>query len=236
MKIFKFIKDIIAPKKCYSCFKEWHFLCRECYNKLNNFDEICYICKNYSENYKIHENCKKSVYFDNILILTHYKNKVIKKLIKDSKFHYKKDILEDFSIYLWELLTKHINSEYWVIKIEDFIIIPTPMYFLKKFTRWYNQSEVLAKYISNKIEINYQDKIIKKTKNTTQQSFLSKEKRQKNLENIFKINNKYLDKINNKIVIVVDDVISTWTTINEISKILKYSWAQKVIWICIASD
>lgn len=236
MKIFKIIKDIIAPKKCYSCNKEWHFLCNECYNKLHNFDEICYVCKSYSENYKIHENCKKWVYFDNILVLTHYKNKVIKKLITDSKFHHKKDILEDFSEYLWELLTEHINNEYWIMNIEDFIIIPTPMYFLKKFTRWYNQSEILARYISKITWINYQKNIIKKSKNTKQQSTLSKEERLKNLENAFKIKNKYLDKIDNKIIIIVDDVISTWTTLNQISKILKNNWAQKVIWLCIASD
>jgi ComF family protein len=236
MKIFKFIKDIIAPKKCYSCFKEWLFLCEECYNKLYNFDEICYICKSHSENYIIHEKCKKSIYFDNILVLSHYKNNVIKKLVKDSKFHHKKDILEDFSIYLWELLTKYISNEYWIINIEDFVIIPTPMYFLKKFTRWYNQAEILAQNISKNTGINYYKNIIKKSKNTKQQSSLTKEKRLKNLETVFKINNKYLYRVNKKIIIIVDDVISTWTTINEISKILKNNWAQKIIWLCIASD
>jgi predicted amidophosphoribosyltransferase len=34
---------------------------------------------------------------------------------------------------------------------------------------------------------------------------------------------------------LVDDVISTWTTVNEISKILKQNWAKKVITLTIAS-
>ena len=52
--MFKFIKDIIAPKKCYSCKEEWHFLCEECFWKIEKhyfFDQICYKCKKYSKNF-----------------------------------------------------------------------------------------------------------------------------------------------------------------------------------------
>jgi predicted amidophosphoribosyltransferase len=63
---------------------------------MSNFEPICYICKGRSENFKIHNNCKKDVYYDKIIILSHYKNKVISKLIKDLKFYNKKDIAEDF--------------------------------------------------------------------------------------------------------------------------------------------
>jgi len=35
-----------------------------------------------------------------MIILTHYQNKIIKKLIKDAKFYQKKDILKDFGVYL----------------------------------------------------------------------------------------------------------------------------------------
>ena len=37
-------------------------------------------------------------------------------------------------------------------------------------------------------------------------------------------------------VIIVDDVISTGATINEISKVLKENWASKIIWLIVASD
>jgi predicted amidophosphoribosyltransferase len=41
------------------------------------------------------------------------------------------------------------------------------------------------------------------------------------LNNSFKIANKKIDNIDKKIFIIVDDVISTGSTINELSKILK---------------
>ncbi len=230
--MFKFLKDLIAPKKCYSCNEEWHFLCENCLSKMSNFEPICYICKWRSDKFEIHNNCKKNVYYDNIIILSHYKNKIISKLIKDLKFYSKKDIAEDFWYYLSELFFE--NEIYK--NTDNYIIIYPSMWFFKKLKRWYNHSEILAKYISKKTNIKLWKKYIKKIKTTRQQSKLSKEERVLNLVNTFKIANNKVDKIDKKIFIIVDDVISTGSTINELSKILKQNWAKKIIWLIIASD
>jgi len=232
------LKDLIAPKKCYSCKKEWHFLCEECFFKIEKhyfFDEICYICKKHSKNFLVHEKCKKEIYYDKTIILTHYKIKIIKKLIKDAKFYYKKEILDEFSEFLIEKMIKYMKEELKTFKKQDFIIIPTPMTFLKKLIRWYNQTEILAKNIAKNFDFKYEKNLILKTRHTRQQSLLSRQKRLQNLKKSFKINKKIVDIVDKKIVILVDDVISTWTTVNEISKILKKFWAQKVIVITIAS-
>jgi predicted amidophosphoribosyltransferase len=34
---------------------------------------------------------------------------------------------------------------------------------------------------------------------------------------------------------LIDDVATSWTTFNEIAKVLKQNWAKKVIWVCVAS-
>lgn len=232
MKIFKLIKDILAPKKCYSCKKEWHFLCEDCVKKLNNFESICYVCKEKSVNFNIHENCKDKVYFDKVIIFSHYKEKIIEKMIKDFKYYWKKDIWEDFSFYLANLIKNTIPN----INNNDFIIIPTPMHFFKKLKRWYNQSEILWKLLAKQLWINFENKLIKKIKPTKQQSILSKEQRKNNLKNVFKINQKIFQKYQTKTIIIIDDVISTWTTLNEISSILKQNWTKYIIWIWIASD
>lgn len=233
-KILKFIKDIIAPKKCYSCKKEWHFLCQQCLSNLSNFSSFCYVCKNYSDNYEVHDDCKKWVYYDRLIVLSHYKNNEISRLIKDAKYYNKKDIFEDFWKHLSDLLIKNI-WDLWLRK-SDFIFVPVPMYIFRKFYRWYNQSEILASYISEFSKIKQENKLIKRVKNTRQQSKLSKKDRWQNLENAFKIDKKLLDKLDKKTFILVDDVVSTWTTINEISKLLKQNWVEKVIWLVIASD
>ena len=232
MKFIDFIKNVIAPKKCYSCQKLWHFLCPDCFLKLNNHKAYCYLCKRESYTYKIHESCKNDNFFiDKVMVLTHYKNNLIKKLIKDAKYHNRKDILDDFSFYLSELLLKNCDDN-----LEDYIIVSRPMFCLKKLFRWYNQADILAKFISTKIKIVYYNDLVLKIKYTKSQSRLSRQDRLKNLWNSFKINKKYLNIINWKKLIIVDDVISTWTTLNEISKILNNNKISKNIALTIASD
>lgn len=232
MKIFKFLKDLIAPKKCYSCNKEWHFLCEQCLSKIKKFESICYCCKGKIDNFDVHKNCLQDVHYNKIIILAHYKNKVISKLIKHLKFYWKKDIWEDFWYYLSELFFE--NEIYK--NTDDYIIIFPPMWFIKKIKKWYNHSEIIAKYISKRTGIKMEKNLIIKSKQTRQQSTLNRNERLKNLENSFKIGKNKVDKIDKKTFIIVDDVISTGTTINEISKILKEKWAKKVIWLIVASD
>lgn len=230
--MFKFLKDLIAPKKCYSCNKQWHFLCEECLSKMSNFEPICYCCKGKSDYFDIHKNCKKDVYYDKIIVLSHYKNKTISKLIKDLKFYGKKDIAEDFWNYLSELFFE--NEIYK--NTDNYILIFPPMSFIKKLKRWYNHSEIISKVISKNTNIKIEKWYIKKVKTTRQQSTLKRQDRVINLNNSFKIANKKIDNIDKKIFIIVDDVISTGSTINELSKILKEKWVKKVIWLIVASD
>ncbi len=232
MKLIKLLKDIISPKKCYFCKKEWHFLCPECFWKIKKYKSHCYVCKTYSDNFSIHKFCEKDAFFDKMIILTHYQHFVIKKLIKDSKYYHRKDILEDFWKYLWKLLLENENFENKI----DYLIIPVPMYFFRKFSRWYNHSEILAKNIGKYTWIKVNTKLIKRVKNTGQQSKLSKKDRLTNLKNSFEINKKILDKLDKKIkIILIDDIISTWATINEISELLRKAWIRKIIGLCIAS-
>jgi predicted amidophosphoribosyltransferase len=101
--------------------------------------------------------------------------------------------------------------------------------------RWYNSSEVLCKYFSDISKVKYEKNIIKKIKNTEQQSKLSREKRLLNLKRAFQINKRKIKDIKDKNVIIIDDVISTWTTLNEASKILKENGAKFITWLIIAS-
>jgi len=230
--MFKFLKDILAPKKCYSCNKEWHFLCEECLSIMSNFDPVCYLCKGKTDNFEVHKNCLKDVFYDKVIILSHYKNKQISKLIKDFKFYWKKDIAEDFWNYLSDIF---FDNEIYK-NTDDYILIFPPMWFFKKLKKWYNHSEILAKIISKKIWIKLENKLVKKIKSTRQQSKLSKLDRQVNLLNSFSVAKNQIDNIDKKTFIIVDDVISTGSTLNEISKILKENWAKKIIWLIVASD
>ncbi|USN59487.1 MAG: hypothetical protein H6767_06395 [Candidatus Peribacteria bacterium] len=57
-----------------------------------------------------------------------------------------------------------------------------------------------------------------------------------NLQDTFKIKENKGDKLDNTTCILVDDVVSTGSTFEEISKLLKQSGARKVLCVAIASD
>lgn len=235
MNIFKLLKDIISPKKCYSCKQEWHFLCLKCLQECQNFESQCYICKNPSKDFEIHSDCSEGVYYKKVILLTHYKNPVIKKLITDAKFYKKKDIFEDFGKYLTKLLIKYQKD----VKKDNTIIIPIPIHFLRKWKRWYNQWELICKEIHNRTGLEYIFHLLLKKKSTRQQSKVWKKDRQSNLENSFVFNKKYIDKLDkmkHKNIILVDDVISTWSTLNEVSKVLYKEGFTNITCLVIASD
>jgi ComF family protein len=136
---------------------------------------------------------------------------------------------------LIDKIIKYMKDELKKYKKEDFLIISPPMSFFRKLNRWYNHSEILWKNIANYFWFSYETKLILKAKHTRQQSKLNRQDRLLNLKKAFKIDENKVDIIDNKIIILIDDVISTWTTINEISKILRDYKPRKIIVVTIAS-
>jgi predicted amidophosphoribosyltransferase len=57
-----------------------------------------------------------------------------------------------------------------------------------------------------------------------------------NIEDGFAINKNYMDTIDKKDIIIVDDIVSTASTINEVSRMYKMLGAKRVIALCVASD
>ena len=112
------------------------------------------------------------------------------------------------------------------------IIIPVPMYKNKKSARGYNQAELLAQELQDITP--YKKGILLKIKDTKKQSTLNKQEREQNLIGAYKIQNGEI--IQNKNIILLDDIYTTGSTANECSKILKQAGANKICVLTIAKD
>jgi ComF family protein len=126
-------------------------------------------------------------------------------------------------------------------KVFDFlkrydIIIPVPISYQRYKQRGYNQSLLLAKEISKNVGLKLMPNVLKKSKNTVAQSTLNREERIANIENVYSINKKQLDKIENKKVLILDDIYTTGSTVNECSKMLKNANTKDIGVITIAKD
>ena len=106
----------------------------------------------------------------------------------------------------------------------DFIVyIPSSKKAIRD--RGFNQCEYLAEEISKNLSISVCKDIIK-NKNIKEQKLLSKEERYKNIKGAFSL--KTDKNIKNKKLLLLDDVMTTGSTINTISRLLKENGAEKI--------
>lgn len=101
----------------------------------------------------------------------------------------------------------------------DFLI-PVPLHKAKLRERGYNQSELICKGISEVTKIPTETTILKRTKHTQSQTHLSLEERKQNVSGAFMVEQKHKHLLSGATVILVDDVITTGSTINECAKVL----------------
>jgi len=106
-------------------------------------------------------------------------------------------------------------------------LIPVPISTLKRLKKGYNQTEMLAVFLSNSLNIKIENQLVTKTRDTTAQAQLNAKERKKNLNAAFSVvNNNY------KHLAIVDDVMTTGATAAEIAKVLKAAGVEQVdLWV-----
>ena len=218
-----FLLDLFFPKNCFGCQMEETHLCEDCISTLDIL--------NFHQKFKT-EN------LDDLYFALSYKNKslkyehrLIKKLIKRFKYS---PFVKDLSQPLSSLIITHFklceNPISFIQEKGDFIIIPVPLSQKRLKWRGFNQAEEIAKNLSIYLNIPIFNNILIKNKETSFQSEISKEKRKRNLLNTFDCS----EGISDKRILLVDDIYTTGSTMEECSKILKKAGAKEVIGITIA--
>lgn len=127
----------------------------------------------------------------------------------------------ELSDILGELLAEAISKQNY----QNIIVVPVPLARKKEAQRGFNQSELLARYVSKKLGFRGGLALLKK-KDTKPQMKLLRKDRLINLRGAFTIADKSL--IFGKKVLLIDDVMTTNATLNECAKVLKESGAREV--------
>jgi predicted amidophosphoribosyltransferase len=82
--------------------------------------------------------------------------------------------------------------------------------------------------------VSYEPRILQKSKQTPQQEGLTRERRQINVIGSFGINRNYAQLLQNKKIVLIDDVFTTGATVNECSRVLKKHGAATVTVVTLA--
>lgn len=154
-------------------------------------------------------------------------NKIIKKIIGDFKYRDATYVAKKLARFLFNQARQEIN--------ESEIILAVPLHKKRLRHRKFNQSLMLCRAMLPHVSKTklYPDFLLR-IKNTTTQVGLRKKQREQNLRQAFAINPKYLEIVKDKKILLIDDVMTTGTTLENCAKVLKKSGAAKITVLTIA--
>lgn len=104
------------------------------------------------------------------------------------------------------------------------MIVPVPLHPARLYERGFNQAEILARVLSENIGIPVETKVVKRVRRTKQQAKLNRNKRLKNLQNAFVVKGD----VRGKNILLIDDVITTGSTICACAEALKAAGAAEI--------
>jgi ComF family protein len=109
------------------------------------------------------------------------------------------------------------------------VLIPVPLHKLRMLKRGFNQSYELAAYVSTVLDIPLLTTALRRRRNTKAQSGLDRKQRQKNVRGAFYWHGPEKPGLH---VALIDDVMTTGTTVTECARVLKNAGAKRVdVWV-----
>ncbi len=231
--ISEFALDLIFPKECLSCGQEGFYLCAKCFKqiKLNN-KNYCALCKRKTFLSQICQTCQKNTNLRAVWITADYNNEILQNLIHNLKYKY----VEEISQILADLIIKYLglNKIFLSLKIDkdNSIITAVPLHKKRYLMRGFNQSELLARKVSNYYKIPAVA-LLKRKINTASQINLKRKERQANVKKAF-IYKPSKNFVKNKKIIIIDDVITSGSTLNECAKVLSEAGFKEIYGLVIA--
>lgn len=218
------VLDILFPKFCVGCGKWGNYLCPKCSTSLSSLlctSQICSVCEKNAMDGYTHPKCRNRYALDRLLSLYYYQG-VIRKMIKQIKYHFVSDLVN----------TVVSEESREVLQItEPMTLVPIPLHPSRLRYRGFNQAELLSTSLSRITSLPVRTDLLQRHRSTLPQvSMMDKEKRLANMKGAFTVvSSRVPDKI-----IFVDDVWTTGATLREAGKTLKKAGAKTVLGITVA--
>jgi len=233
--------NFVFPLSCAVCGKsirnsKGYSICEDCFDSVKIIEvPICVRCGkplNKTQYFLEHKdilciNCKKQLlYFKHARSVGLY-DVVLRKCIHLYKYQKEKKLAKP----LGKLMIKYLLNNRTIYQKID-LIVPVPLYGDDLVVRGFNQSLLLALEIGEYFSIPVAKNLLVKKKATKFQVNLSKVERERNLHNAFAVTDP--KKVMAKNILLIDDVYTTGSTVNECSKEIKMAQAEKICVLTLA--
>ena len=250
-----YILDIIFPRHCLGCDillgnECQSYVCRLCLKAIsftNGF--ACAFCKSPVRAGKTCVYCAKNHHLDRLLVATSYENPLVEKILKAVKYRFVRSLADDVADLMIKYLEKRAG---WLAGTIE--IIPVPLHRRRLNWRGFNQAEIIAEKIGWFFGWPSVTGAQTRTRNRGPQADMpDKLSRIENAKNLFQIYNNRPDFIHQevmtvksrildpyrdrdksidftgKIILLIDDISTTGSTLNDCARALKGAGAKEVI-------
>jgi ComF family protein len=222
-RFHRLASQLLNPALCLGCehaLEPGHYFCVNCITELKRLENPCILCG--LENQTSGNLCAACL----------YDPPRWQKLVAPLKYQgLARDLLIQFkfseSLHLATSLLNAVIDPFIVDKPFPEVLLPVPLHRNRLLDRGYNQAFEIARIMSNWLDIPVDTSALRRIRDTDSQSGLSAYKREKNILKAFS----YQPSKSYSHVAVVDDIITTGSTANEITKTLHRGGVEYVqIW------
>ena len=214
--------DFVFPPLCLVCHNRldpsMRFVCDSCWTAfIPQLEPIIA-----SERMTILQNSEK--YFSQSFALYEF-TPAIQDLIHAMKYKEMPGLASRFGRELGDVMVGYYQPD-------DFdAIVPVPLHSLRLRERGYNQALLIAREIGKVMKKPVFEKGMKRCRYTNQQAKLNQEERRRNVSGAFKVRKK--NAVEGKKIVLVDDVLTTGSTMNECARVLKEAGAKEIAIVTI---
>ncbi len=240
MNLINKLIDIIYPPRCPVCDaflldeyeeKETGCICHSCLSDLREITSpLCPICCtpfSFSpEGDHLCEDClrKRPIYE------AAYAPYLYEGGLMDAIHRFKYGQRRVLASVLGPLLAESVDT--WFGQWENLLTMPVPLHPRRLRERGFNQSLLLARHVAEQLDTELDFLSLKRIRYTSPQTALKKEARRKNVRGAFEVADPGV--VEERVVLLVDDVATTGNTLNECARVLKKAGCEKVFGLVLA--
>jgi len=151
---------------------------------------------------------------------------LVRRLIHAFKYHHREYLRRPLADWLIESLA---DSRLTATPIDG--LVPVPLHPRRQRERGYNQALLITELVADDLHFPLLDVLQRRRYTTTQTSF-DRSERMENLQDAFVVSD--ITGVQNKNLVLVDDVLTTGSTLNECARVLRLAGAASVRAVCIA--
>lgn len=219
--------DFVFSPICFHCGSRlpWgeRFLCRQCWSAIPKIAPPDVLLSETRQKLG-----SDSCIVDVVSLFRFEKEGELQSLLHELKYGGKRGV----GLLVGRLLGEKIKK---MVSIENVLgCVPVPLHAAKLRERGYNQSELLCQGIRDTSDLPVLRSLIRRVRHTNSQTTLNATERRSNVRGAFALVSRHRTGLRRKIILLVDDVITTGATIRECASVLKDAGVVNIVACCVA--